>query len=119
MSKFSFRIGTKLGLTTGAGVVLVAGMLANQLIGNDSIASSSQKVVINASNKADAQSAEAAMLRAQLDALEIAGALSTERLDKGMQALRAHLAAAPAAIGTAGERALRPEAKQLFRDIGA
>jgi hypothetical protein len=38
MARFNFRIGTKLGLTAGIGVVLVGGMLANQLVGNQSVA---------------------------------------------------------------------------------
>src|SRR4051812_7147774 len=37
MASINFRIGTKLGLTAGLGVVLVGGMLANQLQGNQSI----------------------------------------------------------------------------------
>ena len=38
MARFNFRIGTKLGLTAGIGVVLVAGMLVSRLLGNQSIA---------------------------------------------------------------------------------
>ena len=34
MAQFNFRIGTKLGLTAGIGVILVGGMLANQVLGN-------------------------------------------------------------------------------------
>ncbi|MDB5631469.1 MAG: putative methyl-accepting chemotaxis receptor/sensory transducer [Tardiphaga sp.] len=38
MRKFHFRIGAKLGLTAGIGVVLVGGMLANEILGNQSVA---------------------------------------------------------------------------------
>lgn len=62
MAGFNFRIGTKLGITSGISVLLVGGMLANQLIGNHVVTESSQKVVLNGLNKANAQSAETAML---------------------------------------------------------
>lgn len=55
MFRFNFKIGTKLGITAGIGVVLVAGMLANQIIGNQSIEQSSKLVVINTANRANAQ----------------------------------------------------------------
>jgi hypothetical protein len=76
MARFNFRIGTKLGLTAGIGVVLVAGMLVSQLVGNQSIALLSGWVIINTSNKANSQATESAVLRAQLAALEISGATS-------------------------------------------
>src|SRR6266700_5945032 len=41
MSKFKFRIGAKLGLSAGIGVLLVGAMLTTQMIGGSSVASSS------------------------------------------------------------------------------
>src|SRR5258708_20392409 len=41
MSKFKFRIGAKLGLSAGIGVLLVGVMLTSQMIGGSSVASSS------------------------------------------------------------------------------
>jgi methyl-accepting chemotaxis protein len=117
MAQFNFRIGTKLGLTAGLGVTLVAGMLANQLIGNQSITQLSQWVVVNDSNKANAQAAESAILRAQLAALEISGAPSADRLDKSAQVLRTNLAQAGAEIDAAEQRARRDEAKAMYREI--
>ena len=38
MAGFNFRIGTKLGITAGVSILLVGGMLASQLLGNQSIA---------------------------------------------------------------------------------
>jgi methyl-accepting chemotaxis protein len=117
MGRFSFRIGTKLGLTAGIGVVLVGGMLTSQILGNQSIATLSRWVVINTANKANAQGAESAILRAQLAALDISAAASTDRLDKNLQALRTHLATAGSEIDAATERAVRAEAKEMFREI--
>src|ERR1700730_17752786 len=91
MARINFRIGTKLGLTAGIGVVLVAGMLANQLLGNQSIAILSGWVVINTSNNANAQAADSAILRAQLavlDVLEISAAPSPDQFGKSLQAER-------------------------------
>jgi methyl-accepting chemotaxis protein len=119
MGKFNFRIGTKLGLTAAAGAALVASMLVTQWMGNQSIATLSKWVVINTANKANAQGADSAIMRAQLDALEIRGAASTERLESSQQALRAHLATAASEIDAATQRAIRPEAKDTFREIRA
>jgi hypothetical protein len=47
MAQLNFRIGAKLGLTAAIGVVLVGGMLANQLYGNQSIATTSGLVIAN------------------------------------------------------------------------
>ena len=117
MARFNVRIGTKLGLTAGIGVTLVAGMLVSQLLGNQSIAKLSRYVVINTSNKANAQAADSAILRAQLAALGISSAPSTDRLDERLQVLRASLGQAGAEIDAAAQRAVRPEAKEMFRDI--
>jgi len=117
MARFNFRIGTKLGLTTGIGVVLVAGMLVSQVVGNQSIALLSRWVVINTSNKANSQAAESAILRAQLAALEISGATSVDRLGKSLQALRTSLAAAGAELDAAEHRAVRAESKDQFREL--
>jgi hypothetical protein len=45
MAQLNFRIGAKLGLTAAIGVVLVGGMLVNQLYGNQSIATTSGLVI--------------------------------------------------------------------------
>src|SRR5215213_7267816 len=76
MGRFKFRIGTKLGLTAGIGVVLVGGILLNQMLGNWSIAESNRLVGINYLNKGNAQATQTAMARAQIDALEIGSASS-------------------------------------------
>ncbi|HEU0147227.1 MAG TPA: methyl-accepting chemotaxis protein [Bradyrhizobium sp.] len=117
MGRFGFRIGTKLGLTAAVGVVLVTSMLVTQWMGNGSISTLSKWVVINTANKANAQGADSAILRAQLDALAIKSAPSAERLEASQQALRTHLATAAGEIDAATERAVRAEAKETFRDI--
>jgi methyl-accepting chemotaxis protein len=117
MARINFRIGTKLGLTAGIGVVLVGGMLASQFVSNQSIAELSRMVVINTANKANAQAADSAMARARLAAQEISIAPSADRLEKSLQALRTAFAEAGAEIDLAAQRARRPEAKELYREI--
>ncbi len=117
MTRFNFRIGTKLGISAGISVLLVGGMLTNQLISNQTVTASSRLVVVNGSNKANAQSAEAAMLRTQLALRDIGLALSEEALDTGLRALRESAADAGANAEAAGQRASRQVMKDLYREI--
>jgi methyl-accepting chemotaxis protein len=117
MARFNFRIGTKLGITASVSVLLVGGMLTNQLIGNQAATESSQKVVVNGLNKANAQSAETAMLRGQLALNDIGLAQSAETLDAGVRALRESIADARAQADAARERANRAVMKDLYREI--
>jgi methyl-accepting chemotaxis protein len=119
MAQFNFRIGTKLGITAGVSVLLVGSMLVNQMLGNRSITESSNMVLINTSNKANAQSAEAAMLRSQLALRDIAIAISVETLDAGVRALRESSAEAVTQVEAAMQRARRDEMKLLYRDLKA
>ena len=116
MVQFNFRIGTKLGLTAAIGVVLVGGMLGNQMLGNGSIAESNRLVIINYLNKGNAQSTQTAMARAQLAAVEIGTASSIEEVDKSLGALRADVAEAGTEIDAATERATRKVTQDGYRE---
>jgi methyl-accepting chemotaxis protein len=117
MAKYNFRIGTKLGITAGVSVLLVGGMLTNQLLGNRTITESSRMMLVNTSNRASAQSAETGMLRAQLALRDIGLAPSVEALDAGLRALRESTAEAGAQADAAGQRAARPVMQELYREI--
>jgi methyl-accepting chemotaxis protein len=117
MARFNFRIGTKLGLTAGIGVVLVAGMLTNEIVGNQLIAESSALVLINTSNKADAQGADIGLARVQIALRDIGVANSAEQLEKGAEAMRANLAAAGVHIEAALQRATLEPSRVIFREI--
>jgi adenylyl-sulfate kinase len=117
MRRFKFRIGTKLGLTAGIGVILVGGMLTSQLISSEQIAELSRMVVINTANKANAQAAGAAMTRARLAVVEISVAKSADRLAAHSLAFRKSVAEATTEIDAALNRARREEAKQLYREV--
>ncbi|CCE01948.1 methyl-accepting chemotaxis protein [Bradyrhizobium sp. STM 3809] len=115
MAGFTFRIGTKLGLTAAIGVALVGGMLGNQLYGDQLIAESSRSVAANYTNKSSAQTAEGAMLRAQLALRGIGTARSAAELDDGLQAFRSSAAAAATEVDATGKRAKRPQVKELYQ----
>jgi len=116
MSRFKFRIGTKLGLTAGIGIVLVGGILTNQTIGNRSIAESNRLVTINYLNKGNAQATQTAMARAQLAAAEIRTAPSVAEVDKFLETLRTHTAEAGTEIDAATERATRKVTQDAYRE---
>jgi methyl-accepting chemotaxis protein len=117
MPSFRFRIGTKLGLTASAGVLLVGGMLGNQLVRNEQIADLSRLVVINTANKANAQGAELAVTRARLAIAEIGSASSADSLAKHLDVLRGSIASATTEMDAALERSKRAEAKELCREV--
>jgi methyl-accepting chemotaxis protein len=119
MARFNFRIGTKLGLTAAIGVVLVGGMLVNQLRGNHSIAESSASVIANYRNGGNAQTANIAMARAELAAMEIDQARSAQQIDASLPVFRENLAIAATQIDTARQRATRPPVIEGYRVIGA
>ncbi len=117
MARFNFRIGTKLGLTAGIGVVLVGGMLVNQLWGNQSIATTSGLVLNNYANKSNAQNAVIGMMRAQLGTREIGAARSAEELDGALRDFRTAVVNAGEQVQAAETRARRPQIIQLYKDI--
>lgn len=116
MGSFRFRIGTKLGIVTGVSIVLVCGMLTNQILGNRAIAESNRLVTINYLNKGNAQAAQTAMARAQLAALEIGSATSTGEVDKLLETLRTRAGEAGAEIDAAADRATRKVTQDAYRE---
>ena len=119
MAWLKWSIGAKLGVSAGIGVVLVAGMLANQWLGNESIAQSSRLVLINTSNKANAQAAQAAMLRAERALNEVDAARSIEAFQAAFGAMGARVQDAIVEVEAAQNRATRKVAQDLYRDLKA
>jgi len=116
VGSFRFRIGTKLGIVTGVSIVLVCGMLTNQMLGNRSIAESNRLVTINYLNKGNAQAAQTAMARAQLAALEIGSASTAGEVDKFLEMLRARASEAGVEIDAATDRATRKVTQDAYRE---
>jgi methyl-accepting chemotaxis protein len=115
MARFNFRIGTKLGLTAGIGVVLVGGMLASQLRGNQSIAEYSRLVISNYSNKSNAQTTDNGVMRAQLAIRDIDAARSAAEIDEGLQGFRTNVTNAATQMEAAAKRATRPHIIELYQ----
>ncbi|MGL9619201.1 methyl-accepting chemotaxis protein [Bradyrhizobium sp. U531] len=116
MGSFTFRIGTKLGVVTGVSIVLVCGMLTNQMLGNRSIAESNRLVSINYLNKGNAQAAQTAMARAQFAAAEIGSASSAGEVDKLLESLRTRAGEAGMEIDAAADRATRKVTQDAYRE---
>jgi methyl-accepting chemotaxis protein len=114
--KLNFRIGTKLGITAGLGVLLVGGMLANEQVGNASIATASRLLNINYANKANAQGADTAMARAYLAVRDIETSDTSEQLDKSVKAFQAAIAGAAGQIDAATQRATRDQVRAHYRE---
>jgi methyl-accepting chemotaxis protein len=119
MARVSFRIGTKLGLTAGIGVLLVGGMLANQMLGNSSIAMSSGMVITNFQNRGDAQTADLAIARAEFAVSEIGRARTEAQIGTLLQTFRENLTGAAARIEAASKRATRQVVKDAYRDLNS
>jgi methyl-accepting chemotaxis protein len=117
MARLNIRIGTKLGLTAGIGVVLVGGMLASQLRGNQSIAEYSRLVISNYSNKSNAQTTDSGVMHAQLAIRDIDAAHSAGEVDEGLRSFRASVTDASAQIEAAAKRATRPHVIELYQGI--
>ena len=115
MAQLNFRIGAKLGLTAAIGVVLVGGMLANQLYGNQSIATTSGLVIANFSNKSNAQATDNGVMRAQLAIRDMVAARSAGAIDESLQTFRANVTDADAQTEAAAKRAARPHIIELYQ----
>jgi len=115
MAQLNFRIGAKLVLTAAIGVVLVGGMLVNQLYGNQSIATTSGLVIANFSNKSNAQATDNGVMRAQLAIRDMVAARSAAAIDESLQAFRANVTDADAQTEAAAKRATRPHIIELYQ----
>ena len=84
----NMRIGTKLAITVGIGVVLVTGMIVNQQASNTSVARQTELARDEQFVIADLLSASVALQRMQVGAREIRLAISEREADQALAALR-------------------------------
>src|SRR5262245_9519506 len=117
MARFNFKIGTKLAISAGFGVVLVAGIVANEHFSNAAIAVEAAFVSQNHNNKADALATGAAVALAYAAADNIATAYPVEQLDKYAETLRTRAAEATASADSAFRRANRATTKPIYDGI--
>src|SRR2546423_11770928 len=99
MRKLNFRIGTKLGIAAGLGVLLVGGMLINQQVGNALIEKYALYTSLNYTYKGIAQDVTIATQRAYRAIRGIELASTTEQLREHNAEMQASLAEALKQIG--------------------
>ncbi len=104
----NIRIGTKLAITVGIGVVLVAGMIVNQQLSNTSVARQTELARDEQFVMADLLYASVALQRMQVGTREIRLAISEREADEALAGLResmgdavTHIQAAIQSCGTA------------------
>jgi signal transduction histidine kinase/DNA-binding response OmpR family regulator len=84
----NIRIGTKLAITVGIGVVLVAGMIVNQQLSNTSVAQQTELARDEQFVIADLLSASVALQRMQVGAREIRLAITEREADQALAGVR-------------------------------
>jgi hypothetical protein len=88
LSRLDIRVGTKLAITVGIGVVLVAGMIGNQQLSNASLAQQAELERNEQFVTADMLRAAVALQRMQTGTREIRLSISEREADQALAALR-------------------------------
>jgi methyl-accepting chemotaxis protein len=88
LPRLNFRIGTKLAITVGVGVMLVAGMVLNQQIGNSSVAEQAERGRSDQAAATDLLHAGVALQRMQIGTREIRLAISEREADQALAILQ-------------------------------
>jgi methyl-accepting chemotaxis protein len=88
-ARFRFRIGTKLGLAGGAGILLVVGMVANQLTGGSTVSHATATATLQAHIGADAIDAKASVRGMMVGVRDLRLARSADDIAKAMDYVRA------------------------------
>src|SRR5262249_39860223 len=88
MFQFKLRIGTKLVIASGLGVVLVGGMMINEQLSNGQVEALTKLVVQHNGVAASAISADDALRRIQIANRDLRAALNGEDLQKARDGLQ-------------------------------
>jgi len=117
MARPNFNIGTKLGIPGAIGILLVAGLVANQYLSNASLAYEADFLEKNHLNKQDAMAGAAAVQQSYTAARDLAFAWPMEQLDKMFDELRAGTAEASARFDSAMQRAASSASKANYNNL--
>ena len=88
LPQFKVRIGTKLAISVGAGVLLVAGMILNQQFGNSSVARQAERGRIDQTVAIDLLHAGVALQHMQIGTREIRLAISEREASEALSVLQ-------------------------------
>jgi methyl-accepting chemotaxis protein len=117
MPKLNFRIGTKLGITSGLGILLVAGMLLSQQLGNSSVTTASDLAAGQTIIAYEAQATETGIRMAQTAVREVRLATTPMEIKNGVEGVRAALANVDKHLDTAIGKTLKPENRERLQKI--
>jgi methyl-accepting chemotaxis protein len=117
MPKLNFRIGTKLGITSGLGILLVAGMLLSQQLGNGSVMTANDLAAGQTTIAYEAQATASGIRTAQTAVREIRLATSPAEINSGVEAVRAALADVDKHLDTAIGKTVKPENRERLQKI--
>jgi methyl-accepting chemotaxis protein len=117
LSQLNIRIGTKLAITVGLGVVLVAGMIVNQQISNDAAA---QQAALDRDGQfvsADLLQASVALQRMQIGTREIRLAISEREAEQALARLRESMGNAVSYLQAAVQLCVDTENCERFENL--
>ena len=115
--RLNFRIGTKLAITVGIGVVLVAGMIINQQLSNASVAQQTELERAEQFVTADILRAGVALQRMQTGTREIRLAISEREADEALADLRSSMGNAVSFLQAAVQISADAENTQRFEKL--
>ncbi|MGP0094833.1 MAG: methyl-accepting chemotaxis protein [Xanthobacteraceae bacterium] len=117
LSGFKFRIGTKLAITSGLGVLLVAGMVVNQQATDGTITQQNAAAASQQQVHTHSLSAESAVRRMQMAFISGRAARSSEDLNSSAEALRAAYQRALSETDGALKNVQGPESRERLQKI--
>jgi len=117
MIHLNFRIGSKLAISAGLGILLVGGMVANQHMSNAAVAVEGAFVNQNHLNKADALAGAGAVEKNYVALRDILFARPIGRVDETLDTVRAGTAEATRYFDTAMQRANRETTKAIYNGL--
>jgi methyl-accepting chemotaxis protein len=117
MLPFKLRIGTKLAITSGLGVLLVIAMIVNEQVSNNTVDQLMRLVVQHETVAANANAAEDALRRVVIAGRDIRAALTPDDLAKAQQSLRQAASDGESVLAKLERNAVFSENRERFGQI--
>src|SRR5262249_54863737 len=117
MNRLNLKIGSKIAISAGIGILLVAGLVVNQHFSNAAIAVEAAFVNQNHFNKADAMAGATAVQLNYVAVRDIPLAWPAAQVDKTLETLRTGTAEATRYFDSAMQRANRATTKAIYNNL--